>query len=100
MPIVTGVNIGHEPQRPSSRWGHRLRPGHDTGRRATHWRWVFLFDPAVLSNIARSRARSVACAVLAGYKPGVWISELYAGQQELAKNHQVSLAHVLRDALN
>ncbi len=64
---------------------------------ATHWQWVFLSDEAVLHKIAPSRARSVADAVLGGHKPDVWISDRYAGQQELGKNHQVCLAHVLRD---
>jgi transposase len=63
----------------------------------THWQWVFLSDEAVLHKIAPSRARSVADAVLGGHKPDVWISDRYAGQQELGKNHQVCLAHVLRD---
>lgn len=64
---------------------------------ATHWQWVFLSDKAVLHRIAPSRARSVADEVLAGHKPDVWISDRYAGQQELGKSHQVCLAHVLRD---
>jgi hypothetical protein len=34
---------------------------------------------------------------LTGYRPDVWISDRYAGQQELGKEHQVCLAHVLRD---
>jgi transposase len=64
---------------------------------ATHWQWVFLSDQAVLHKIAPSRARSVAEEVLGGHKPDVWISDRYAGQQELAHSHQVCLAHVLRD---
>jgi len=64
---------------------------------ATHWQWVFLSDQAVLHKIAPSRARSVAAEVLGGHKPDVWISDRYAGQQELGRNHQVCLAHVLRD---
>lgn len=64
---------------------------------ATHWQWVFLSDKAVLHKIAPSRARRVADEVLAGHKPDVWISDRYAGQQELGRSHQVCLAHVLRD---
>jgi transposase len=64
---------------------------------ATHWQWVFLSDQAVLHKIAPSRARSVADEVLGGHKPDVWISDRYAGQQELGRSHQVCLAHVLRD---
>ena len=35
--------------------------------------------------------------VLGGHQPDVWISDRYAGQQELGREHQVCLAHVLRD---
>jgi transposase len=63
----------------------------------THWQWVFLSDKAVLHRIAPRRARSVAEEVLSGHQPEVWISDRYAGQQELGKAHQVCLAHVLRD---
>jgi transposase len=63
----------------------------------THWHWVFLSDRAVLHEIAPSRARSVAAQALGEHRPEVWISDRYAGQQELAQNHQVCLAHVLRD---
>lgn len=64
---------------------------------ATHWQWVFLSNKAVLHRIAPSRARRVADEVLGGHKPEVWISDRYAGQQELGHSHQVCLAHVLRD---
>lgn len=64
---------------------------------ATHWQWVFLSDQAVLHKIAPTRARRVAEEVLSGHKPDVWISDRYAGQQELGHSHQVCLAHVLRD---
>ena len=63
----------------------------------THWQWVFLSDKAVLHDIAPSRARAVAAQVLGDYQPEVWISDRYAGQQELGRIHQVCLAHVLRD---
>lgn len=62
-----------------------------------HWQWVFLSDRAVLHKIAPRRARNVAEAVLDGHQPDVWVSDRYAGQQELGKEHQVCLAHVLRD---
>lgn len=61
------------------------------------WHWVFLSDQAVLHEIAASRGRAVAETVLDGHRPGVWISDRYAGQQDLAAVHQVCLAHVLRD---
>ncbi len=64
---------------------------------AIHSQWVFLSDKAVLHKIATRRARSVAEDVLSGHQPEVWVSHHYAGQQELGKEHQVCLAHVLRD---
>lgn len=63
----------------------------------TQWQWVFISDKAVLHRIAPRRARSVAEEVLGGHQPQVWVSDRYAGQQELGKEHQVCLAHVLRD---
>ena len=62
-----------------------------------HWQWVFLSKDAVLHRIAPRRARSVAEEVLGGHQPDVWVSDRYAGQQELGRQHQVCLAHVLRD---
>lgn len=62
-----------------------------------HWQWVFLSKDAVLHKIAPRRARSVAEEVLGGHQPDVWVSDRYAGQQELGRQHQVCLAHVLRD---
>jgi transposase len=62
-----------------------------------HWHWVFLSDQAVLHEISSSRGRAVAETVLGEHRPEVWISDRYAGQQELAAVHQVCLAHVLRD---
>lgn len=63
----------------------------------TQWQWVFVSDQAVLHEIAPRRAKSVAEDVLGDHQPGVWVSDRYAGQQDLAKAHQVCLAHVLRD---
>ena len=63
----------------------------------THWQWVFISNKAVLHKIAPRRSRSVAEEVLGDHQPDVWISDRYAGQQELGKAHQVCLAHVLRD---
>ena len=63
----------------------------------THWQWVFHSEQAVLHTIAPSRARAVAAGILGGHQPEVWISDRYAGQQELGQVHQVCLAHVLRD---
>ena len=63
----------------------------------THWHWVFHSDAAVLHTIAPSRGRAVATEILGEHQPEVWISDRYAGQQELGRVHQVCLAHVLRD---
>lgn len=63
----------------------------------TQWQWVFISDKVVPHKIAPRRARSVAEEVLGDPQPDVWISDRYAGQQELGKEHQVCLAHVLRD---
>ena len=58
----------------------------------THWQWVFQSDDAVLHTIAPSRGRAVAAAVLGDHQPEVWVSDRYAGQQELGRVHQVCLA--------
>ena len=63
----------------------------------THCHWVFVVDDAVLHEIAPRRAKAVAEAVLAERRPRVWISDRYAGQQNLATAQQICLAHVLRD---
>jgi len=64
---------------------------------ATWWHWVFVSAKAVLHRIAPRRAKAVAEQMLGGYRPAVWVSDRYAGQQDLAPAHQVCLAHVLRD---
>ena len=63
----------------------------------TWWHRVFVSAKAVLHKIAPRRAKAVAEAVLGEYRPAVWVSDRYAGQQDLAPAHQVCLAHVLRD---
>ena len=62
-----------------------------------HWHWVFVTPNAVLHEIAPRRAKAVAQDVMAGHQPAVWVSDRYAGQQDMAAAHQVCLAHVLRD---
>ncbi len=64
---------------------------------ATHWHWVFVSAKAVLHKIAPRRAKAVAQEVLGEHRPTVWVSDRYAGQQDLAPAHQVCLAHLLRD---
>ena len=64
---------------------------------AGHWQWVFVSAKAVLHTIAPRRAKAVAEEVLGEHRPAVWVSDRYAGQQDLAPAHQVCLAHILRD---
>ncbi len=64
---------------------------------ASHWHWVFVCAVAVLHQVAPRRAKAVAQEVLGDHRPAVWVSDRYAGQQDLAPAHQVCLAHVLRD---
>lgn len=63
----------------------------------THWHWVFRSAKAVVHQLHPRRAKAVAQDFLGGRQPEVWISDRYAGQQDLAAEHQVCLAHVLRD---
>lgn len=63
----------------------------------THWQWSFVSATAILHEIAPRRAKAVAEDVLGDHRPEVWVSDRYVGQQDLAKDHQVCLAHVLRD---
>jgi transposase len=63
----------------------------------THWQWVFVSENAILHEIAPSRGRHIASNILGSHRPAIWVSDRYAGQQELGDNHQVCLAHVLRD---
>jgi transposase len=64
---------------------------------AAHWQWVFVSAAAVLHQIAPRRAKGAGEEVLGGRKPDIWVSDRYAGQQELASAHQVCFAQVLRD---
>jgi transposase len=63
----------------------------------SHWHWVFVCAGAVLHQVAPKRAKAVAQEVLGDHRPAIWVSDRYAGQQDLAPAHQVCLAHVLRD---
>ena len=51
----------------------------------THWQWVFVSDRAVLHEIAPPRrAKAGAEGVLGAHRPEIWISDRYAGQQNMA----------------
>jgi transposase len=62
-----------------------------------YWNWVFQNDDIVMHVIRRSRGRAVVEDVLGGYRPALWVSDLYGAQQGHAKAWQVCLAHQLRD---
>jgi transposase len=63
----------------------------------THWDWVFQNDQVVIHVVRNSRAASVIAEVMAGHRPAIWVSDLYAAQQGHADRWQVCLAHQLRD---
>ena len=63
----------------------------------THWNWVFQNDQVVIHVVRNSRAASVVAEVMAGYRPSIWVSDLYSAQQGHADLWQVCLAHQLRD---
>jgi len=64
----------------------------------THWQWVFGCATAVCHVIAPSRGKAVITGFLAGARPKVWISDRLAAQAGHAEQHQVCLAHLIRDA--
>jgi transposase len=63
----------------------------------THWNWVFQNDQVVIHVVRDSRAASVVAEVMVGYRPSLWVSDLYGAQQGHADLWQVCLAHQLRD---
>jgi transposase len=78
----------------------RLIASDETGARVNgrnEWEWVFQNDAVCLHVIRPSRSRAVVAEVLAGHRPQVWVSDLYAAQQGHAEQWQVCLAHQLRD---
>lgn len=63
----------------------------------TRWNWVFQNDQVVIHIVRPSRGRAVVTEVLAGHRPQIWVSDLYAAQRGHADAWQVCLAHQLRD---
>ena len=61
------------------------------------WEWVLVSETAVLHRISTSRGREVIDQVMGEHRPRCWVSDRWAAQQDRAQNHQVCLAHVLRD---
>jgi transposase len=64
----------------------------------THWQWVFGAATAVAHVIAPTRGKIVPKQFLNGAKPKVWLSDRLAAQCNHADEHQVCLAHLIRDA--
>lgn len=61
------------------------------------WNWVFQNSEVVIHLVRDSRAASVVAEAMAGHRPAIWVSDLYAAQQGHAAKWQVCLAHQLRD---
>jgi len=64
----------------------------------THWQWVFGAATAVAHVIAPTRGKIVPIQFLNGAIPQVWLSDRLAAQCNHADEHQVCLAHLIRDA--
>jgi transposase len=65
------------------------------GSNAYHW--VFRCTAAVVHHADPTRAASVVHAMMAGYKPQVWLSDRYSAQQGHGLAQQTCLAHLARD---
>jgi len=65
----------------------------------TWWNWVFHHADSACFLIEPSRGKDVVEAFLGGHRPDYWVSDRLAAQMGWAtKEHQVCLAHILRDA--
>jgi transposase len=64
----------------------------------TWWQWTFGCATAVYFVIAESRGKCVPTAFLAGAKPKMWLSDRLPAQLRHAEEHQVCLAHLIRNA--
>jgi transposase len=64
----------------------------------TWWNWVFHHADSACFVIAPSRAKNVIEDFLGAHRPDYWVSDRLAAQMGWAKKeHQVCLAHLLRD---
>jgi len=62
------------------------------------WQWVFCSTSAVLHLLHPTRKKAVIQAVMGQHQAEVWVSDCLAGQMQApAKQHQICLAHQLRD---
>lgn len=65
----------------------------------TWWTWVFHHGDAACFRIAPSRGKDVVEAFLGEHRPLYWVSDRLGSQMGWAKKeHQVCLAHLIRDA--
>ena len=64
----------------------------------TWWQWVMHCSTAIYHVITDSRAAKVVTDFLQGATPEVWIADRYGAQNGHAKERQLCLAHLLRDA--
>jgi len=73
----------------------------ETGMRVgkkTWWAWVFHHDKECCFVVRPSRGKDVVEEFLGGYRPEFWVSDRLGAQMGWAtKDHQVCLAHLLRD---
>ena len=59
--------------------------------------WVFSCKQAVVHETAFTRGAVVVREMMAGHKPGVWLSDRYSAQQNHGAQHQTCLAHLARE---
>jgi transposase len=64
----------------------------------THWQWVFSAATAVAHVIAPTRGKIVPIQFLNGTRPEACLFDRLAAQSNHADEHQVWLAHLIRDA--
>lgn len=66
--------------------------------KANWWLWVFHHDDSAVFAADKHRSKAVVEAFLGESRPDYWISDRYGGQMGWAKReHQVCLAHLIRD---
>ncbi len=61
------------------------------------WEWVFVAAGAVLHVLKPTRGKKVIEEVMREYEPKVWVSDLYGAQLGHGKEHQMCLAHQIRN---
>lgn len=65
----------------------------------TEWLWVFHHEDSAAFVVAPSRGKDVPERFLGSKRPDYWVSDRLAAQMGFArKEHQVCLAHLIRDA--